>query len=69
MTRRLDVLNIADPGQKPRPAMPSGFSLKLLYRGSAALMYDESYRIYQIERTEEATEKQASAPSVPHLTP
>jgi len=62
--KALMILNYDNP-----VAVPTGFSLKLLYRGSAALMYDESYRIYQIERREDATEKQAAAPSVPHLTP
>jgi hypothetical protein len=61
--KALMILNYDNP-----VPVPTGFSLKLLYRGSAALMYDESYRIYQIERTEEATEKQASAPTPPaHL--
>jgi hypothetical protein len=37
--------------------------MRLLYRGQAALMYDESYRIYELERTPASSEKQAAATS------
>ena len=35
-------------------ALPEGFSSRLVYRGDAALMYDESYRIYVVTREAEA---------------
>jgi hypothetical protein len=31
-------------------AVPDGYRIRLLYRGEPALMYDESYRIYEITR-------------------
>lgn len=54
--KALMILNYDNP-----VPVPNGFSMKLLYRGSAALMYDESYRIYQIERSDPAADKQAAA--------
>ena len=57
--KALMILNYDNP-----VPVPAGLSLKLLYRGTSALMYDESYRIYQIEQSDQASETQAAAGSV-----
>lgn len=62
--KALMILNYDNP-----VPVPSGFSMRLLYRGTAALMYDESYRIYVLENTDAAPEKQAAAPSVGRAQP
>jgi hypothetical protein len=42
---------------------PAGFSIRELYHGPPALMFDESYHIYEIKR--EASEPSASASPAP----
>jgi len=44
--RVLLLLNYDNPS-----LVPPGYELKLLYRGQPALMYDESYRIYELKRS------------------
>jgi len=53
----LMILNYDNP-----VAVPEGFNMRLLYRGEAALMYDESYRIYELARVDASGQTQAVAP-------
>jgi hypothetical protein len=46
--------------ENPVP-MPEGYSIRLLYRGEPALMYDESYLIYEVRRV---TPAQGETPAV-----
>jgi hypothetical protein len=48
----------------PAP-VPPGYGLKVLYRGMPALMFDESYRIYELTRSETPPPQAAVAPVVP----
>jgi hypothetical protein len=55
--KSLLILNYDNP-----VPVPEGFRIKLLYRGSAALMYDESYRIYELSHLREEPQTQAAIP-------
>lgn len=52
--KALMILNYDNP-----VPVPNGYNMRLLYRGDVALMYDESYRIYEIAKSEEAPQQRA----------
>lgn len=56
----LMVLNYDNPVE-----VPEGYRLRLLYRGEPALMYDESYRIYELARVSGAEDSTQAAASTP----
>ena len=52
----------------PAP-VPPGYALKLVYRGMPALMYDESYRIYELTRSDTPPPQAAADPVQPPQAP